>query len=78
MEDIKIYTSEEVCAMLHISRRTFYNYMRGGQLKGFKVGRGWRFTAEALQDFIEHGTEKGYFNAMKADIAKKKAAHSDK
>lgn len=73
MEDLKLYTSKEVCAMLKISRRTFCNYMESGQLKGFKLGRGWRISAESLQDFLEHGTEKHYYLKLQAAKARKKA-----
>ena len=60
MADIKTYTSEEVAAMLHITKRTLYNYIKAGQIKPIKLGRSYCFTEEVVRDFLGHGTEEGY------------------
>lgn len=56
MADIKVYTLEEVCNILKVTKRTVYNYIKGGQLKAVKVGKYWRVSEEHLKDFIERGT----------------------
>lgn len=56
-KEIEIYTLEEICNMLHVTRRTTYNWIKDGKLKAIKVGREWRVTWEALQDFLQRGTE---------------------
>lgn len=57
MAEIRTYTLEEVEGILKVTRRTIYNYIKGGQLKAVKMGKYWRVPQKALEDFIEHGTE---------------------
>ena len=52
-KDLKIYTLEEVTEMLQVTRRTLYNYLKDGRLKGNKVIGKWIITEEQLKDFIE-------------------------
>lgn len=65
MEDLKLYTSDEVLEILKIKRRTLYNYIKDGQLNGFKVGKSWRFTEAEIQRFIKEGIEKSYTEKLK-------------
>lgn len=60
MSDIKVYTLTEAIQILKVTRRTFYRYIQGGQVKVFKLGREYRITEEALQDFMSRGTDKNY------------------
>ena len=57
MSEIKIYTLEEVMDILHVTQRTMYRYIKTGKLKAVKIGKYWRVSPEALQDFIKNGTE---------------------
>lgn len=57
MAEIRTYTLEEVEAILKVTRRTIYNYIKGGQLKAVKMGKYWRVPQKALEEFVEHGTE---------------------
>lgn len=50
--ELKIYTMQEACDLLKITRMSMYRYMRAGKLKGSKIGRDWRFTEEQLKDFL--------------------------
>ena len=56
MEEIRTYTLEEVETILKVTRRTIYNYIKGGQLKAVKMGKYWRVPQKELEYFIEHGT----------------------
>lgn len=56
-KEIEIYTLEEIQTMLQVTRRTLYNWIKGGKLKAFKVGKEWRVTGKDLQAFFESGTE---------------------
>lgn len=60
MEEIKLYTVNEVLEILKVQRRTLYNYIKQNQIKGIKFGREWRFTAEEVERFLSTGTEKNY------------------
>jgi excisionase family DNA binding protein len=56
MGDIRVYTMEEVCEILSITKRTVYNYIKAGKLKAFKMGKYWRVTEENLRAFIGRDT----------------------
>lgn len=60
MTEIKAYTTEEVQAILKVTRRTLYRYIKANQIKVVRLGREYRITEEALRDFLEHGTEENY------------------
>lgn len=53
MDEIKLYTLDEVDEILKVTRRTLYTYIKTGKLKANKVGRGWRVPKETLQAFID-------------------------
>lgn len=55
-KDIEVYTLEELIEILQVTRRTLYNWIKDGKLKAFKVGRGWRVTKDALEEFTKTGT----------------------
>ena len=52
MAEIKVYTLDEVAAILKVTRRTLYNYISWGKLKVIKMGKYWRVSQEALQSFV--------------------------
>lgn len=56
-KDIEIYTLNELEDLLQVTRRTLYNWIKGGKLKAFRVGKEWRVTREALDTFTKQGTE---------------------
>ena len=56
-KDIEVYTLKEVGDLLQVTRRTLYNWIKGGKIKAFRIGKEWRITKEALLEFTEHGTQ---------------------
>lgn len=64
MAEMKVYTLGEITEILQVTRRTIYNYIKAGQLKAVKIGREWRVTQKALDAFLEHGTETGFFDTV--------------
>lgn len=52
MNEIKLYTIDEVVEILKVTRRTVYAYIKDGKLEAVKVGRYWRVKAEALETFL--------------------------
>lgn len=64
MNDIKVYTLKEVEAILKVTQRTLYNYIKGGQLKAVKMGRQWRVTEDSLKEFLEKGTAENYLENL--------------
>jgi len=52
----KLYTPEEVAAVLKVKPRTVMEWLRKGKLKGVKIGgKLWRIKESDLQTFIEQG-----------------------
>jgi len=58
MEEIKVYTLEEIVAILSVTKRTIYNYIKNGDLKATKIGKYWRVQHADLQEFLDKGTNK--------------------
>lgn len=56
-KELRVYTLEEVAALLHLTRRTLYSYVREGKLKAAKVGRFWRIPERNLEEFLNTGAE---------------------
>ena len=56
-KDIEVYTLKEIEDLLHVTRRTLYNWIKNKKLKAFRIGKEWRVTREALQEFTQTGTE---------------------
>ena len=48
-----VYTLQEATALLKISERKFRSLLSDGKIKGFRIGRVWRFTDEELIRFIK-------------------------
>ncbi len=47
-----ILTPVEVMDILGIGKNTVYNLLSSGQLKGFRIGKSWRITGDALEEFL--------------------------
>lgn len=55
MEELtqEYYTLSEAMELLHVSRRSVYNYIYAGKLKATKTASGnWRISAKAILDFL--------------------------
>lgn len=49
----KILTAEEVADYLKINIRTVYKLLETGELRGRKIGRIWRISESAVNDFVQ-------------------------
>jgi len=47
-----IFTTQESCLYLKISRPTYLKYITIGKIKAKKIGRGWRVFKDELDRFI--------------------------
>lgn len=50
---VKLYTIKEFCEYLKISRNTAYELIKTGQLKSKKVGRAYKITENAINEFVK-------------------------
>lgn len=57
MKELRVYTLNEVADILHITRRTLYNYIKEGTLNASKVGGRWRVTEEELRKLLGTSAE---------------------
>ena len=48
----ELLTVKQVQDILHLSERTVFRLIQRKELKGFKVGREWRFEQSDIDDFI--------------------------
>lgn len=52
IEKYTVLTPAEVMDVLGIGKNTMYDILNSGQLAGFRVGRNWRISADALEAFM--------------------------
>lgn len=54
-----ILTMEEARAILRIGRNTMLKALQDGEVPGVQVGRQWRISKKALQDFMAGQKKEG-------------------
>ncbi len=54
----KLLDIQGVRDMLGLSERTVFRLMKSGDLKGFKVGREWRFEESDIEAYIQRQRQK--------------------
>ncbi|WP_157831180.1 helix-turn-helix domain-containing protein [Bacillus sp. BA3] len=55
---MKVYTPEEVAAMLKVSKITVYRHIKQGLLRASKIGQQYRISEEQLKDYFDGNEEK--------------------
>lgn len=48
LEPDKLYTVDDIAKLFGVGRRTVYNYMASGKLKGKKLGKRYYFTSQNI------------------------------
>lgn len=72
IEDIKLYTLDEVAPVLGVTKQTLFNYIRAGKLPAKKIGRVWKVTGEMLKQFIEEADSTPRKNRKNTDPEKRR------
>lgn len=54
----KLLTIKDVQDILGISERTAFRLIKSNNLKGFKIGREWRFEESDIEDYIRQQRQK--------------------
>ena len=62
-EPREILNLQEAADYLGVSSKTFQKVLRTGQVPGRKVGREWKFSRQALTDWIGSGRSRDYLEA---------------
>lgn len=52
LEQYTVLKPQEVMEILNIGQNSMYHMLNSGQLPAFRVGRSWRITLEALEDYM--------------------------
>jgi excisionase family DNA binding protein len=52
MVDDELLTMKEAAALLKVTTRTLFTWLRRGDLEGHKAGRGWRIKRSAIDAFL--------------------------
>ncbi len=58
MNNDKLLTPVDIAKRLQVNERTVTQWLRKGQLRGFKIGKEWRVLVEDLEAFLEAGANK--------------------
>ena len=53
MEHNNFYTVKQVSELLKVHWQTILNYIKNGKLKAVKLGKGYRISKEAINEFIK-------------------------
>ena len=52
-EIIDLITIDEMCDLLMIGRSTAYTLLRSGSIRAFKIGRNWKVSRAAVEQYIK-------------------------
>lgn len=58
MTEVRFLTIAEVASMMRVSKMTVYRLVHGGELPAVRVGRSFRVTESAVDDYLR----KSYFH----------------
>lgn len=50
----EIVTIDTLCEMLEIGKNTAYALLNGKKIKAFKIGREWRISRKAVEEYIRN------------------------
>ena len=52
LEHYTVLTPTDVMGILNIGKNSTYALLNSGKLRGFRIGRSWRVSSEALEEFM--------------------------
>jgi excisionase family DNA binding protein len=55
---VQILNVSELSEYLHIHKTTIYRLLREGRLPGFRIGSDWRFSVEAIDQWLRDHSQK--------------------
>jgi excisionase family DNA binding protein len=68
MNNEKLFTPSDVANRLQVNERTVTQWLRKGLLRGYKIGKEWRVSAEDLDTFVEAGANTSTVKAQPDDL----------
>lgn len=76
MPDREILNIDGAAAFLGVSIKTFSKVLRDGDVPGRKVGREWKFSRQALIDWVGQRTSRDFLDAQDAVLGEEAAPAS--
>jgi excisionase family DNA binding protein len=55
--DEKLMETDDVARYLNVHRKTVINLVERGELRGYRVGRNWRFRKSDVDEYLERQQE---------------------
>jgi len=52
----EVLSTDEVCEILFIGKNTLYKLLKSKQLIGYRIGKNWKITRQAVINFINEKT----------------------
>lgn len=52
----EILSTDEVCEILFIGKNTLYKLLRSEEIIGYRMGKNWKITKQAVINFINKKT----------------------
>lgn len=56
-KEVNVYTLNELTEILHVTKRSLYSWIKSDKIHAIKVGKEWRVTEDALNEFLTKGTQ---------------------
>jgi len=69
-----ILTISEVAHLLKVAQKTVYSLAQRAEIPAFKVGGQWRFSKDALDEWIAERSKKPPIGALRDERSKGRAA----
>jgi excisionase family DNA binding protein len=61
----EILNMDEACLLLGVSIKTFHKVLREGEIPGRKIGREWKFSRQALIDWVGSAQARDFLDVGK-------------
>ncbi|QDV09018.1 Helix-turn-helix domain protein [Planctomycetes bacterium Poly30] len=68
-QDIEILNIEEAAALLGVSVKTFNKVLRSEDIPARKIGREWKFSRQALIDWVGGGRSSDFYREDRARLS---------
>ncbi len=75
--DSEILNIEEAAALLGVSVKTFNKVLHSEDVPARKIGREWKFSRQALIDWVGRGSSTDYYREDKSRAARQQNGAAD-
>jgi excisionase family DNA binding protein len=77
-EDVlrEVLTIEEAAELLGVSVKTFNKVLHSENIPGRKIGREWKFSRQALIDWVGRGRSKDFYDKHDVEDAEEVTPHA--